>query len=988
MKKNKGFTLVELLAVIIIVGVLSVISIVTVSRLIDKSRDTQLTQQKNTLSMAAESYLQSNRVFLPKSIGQTIVLQASTLKEAGYLKTNIKNSKGEDCMSNSMVKVTKKSKNKYDYVAYLYCGNDKVPTSEKVDEPIIKIDFVDENGKTTDENPEILKNVSTARFRISYKGNSQKDLAIVGYSYSILIATGESDKLQEAYNSGTLTANGSYEIQVNKLLKEYVDITTATTIKIKATAINEAGGIKDDTSTFGEPSKSAQYNDDVPPTCDSSKGAQNEATANKWMNKKSVEEKNSRKITVYCTDGKGSGCVRDEFTRTWPNNQQKSAIYGYIQVQDNAGNTNVKDEVLNSDICNTKYDLNDPCLVKVFVDTVAPIIEVDAVSNKNTSRSVLKSDAVKTTANSKNDSATITAAQYENLTNGWGNAANYKGGIKYKITIKDDIHIASWKWETNKYNSSGYSDNNPDAVKEKTITKDSKALCGTRNLDIEVGFTDKGSRKGRLTVKDIAGNVTTYYLEFNLDDVNPTCNSSGGNPNWTNKDITLLGKCDDDITHGGSGCTGNVTNQFTKNTNLTNQSPGTVSDKAGNSVRCPGTETVKIDKDKPVCASWNDASFKDNWVKGSRKIILTGSDSGGSGWASESTKSWSYSSGTVKTKDVSYTLKDKAGNETVCKKTVNVFIDNDAPKCGTATNASTSWINTSRTIKQACVVTNGSPCKKSSYDKTYSTTTKTDKVTISDTAGNTAECKYNVYVDTTAPVCGKVTNGSTQWTNASRNISVACSDGTNQSNCTKSSFSYNFTTSYKTSYITIKDKAGNTKRCDVNVYVDKDKPKCTGVTAKAGSTNYSSGTLTCSNVTVTGTCSDTGGSGCNANPSQTVTAKGSTKVTLKVTDKAGNEGTCSTVTVKKGTNSASSACTCKTYYQVKSGCSSWGSWIDKICYGTGSNCISNKPSNSYDYQYKCQTTHGCNQMLKRRTCTKYAYTDGSTCKEYNTCCHE
>lgn len=52
-----GFSLIELLAVIVILGLLMTFAIPNVSRLISKSKDENIDSNKKTLIMAAESYL-------------------------------------------------------------------------------------------------------------------------------------------------------------------------------------------------------------------------------------------------------------------------------------------------------------------------------------------------------------------------------------------------------------------------------------------------------------------------------------------------------------------------------------------------------------------------------------------------------------------------------------------------------------------------------------------------------------------------------------------------------------------------------------------------------------------------------------------------------------------------------------------------------------------------------------------------------------------
>ena len=82
MTNKKGFTMIELLGVIVILGILSVMAIVSVTRLITKSKTEQKNSQAKTLMMAAESYMQANKNDLPKTIGEVKkVLFKTTIKQ-------------------------------------------------------------------------------------------------------------------------------------------------------------------------------------------------------------------------------------------------------------------------------------------------------------------------------------------------------------------------------------------------------------------------------------------------------------------------------------------------------------------------------------------------------------------------------------------------------------------------------------------------------------------------------------------------------------------------------------------------------------------------------------------------------------------------------------------------------------------------------------------------------------------------------------------
>ncbi len=120
-------------------------------------------------------------------------------------------------------------------------------------------------------------------------------------------------------------------------------------------------------------------------------------------------------------------------------------------------------------------------------------------------------------------------------------------------------------------------------------------------------------------------------------------------------------------------------------------------------------------------------------------------------------------------------------------------------------------------------------------------------VVVTNSSGNVAELDYQVCLvcsayksdycsevipgskcdienDKTPPTCGAVVGGSMVWTNKDRVVSVECSDS--NCGCAQSTYYKRFTESAKKGKVTISDTAGNTKDCDVNVYVDKELPTC------------------------------------------------------------------------------------------------------------------------------------------------------------------
>ena len=116
---NKGFSFVELLAVVVILGLLAVIGIATTSSLVDKAKKDKVDSQKNTVTSSAQSYLQDNKNLVPKIIGETKVIRISELRNSNYLTEDITNEKGESCMEKSFVRVYKLSNTEYTYTTII-----------------------------------------------------------------------------------------------------------------------------------------------------------------------------------------------------------------------------------------------------------------------------------------------------------------------------------------------------------------------------------------------------------------------------------------------------------------------------------------------------------------------------------------------------------------------------------------------------------------------------------------------------------------------------------------------------------------------------------------------------------------------------------------------------------------------------------------------------------------------------------------------------
>lgn len=123
-KKEKGFTLIEVLCVIVMLGVLATIVSIGVSKVLKNSKETFYNKQMKMITLAAKTYYSDNRNLLPTNIAETNEVKLSTLIENKYI-DSIKDSSGNACTNTdeTTVKVVKVSQNEYDYSVTFNCNN-------------------------------------------------------------------------------------------------------------------------------------------------------------------------------------------------------------------------------------------------------------------------------------------------------------------------------------------------------------------------------------------------------------------------------------------------------------------------------------------------------------------------------------------------------------------------------------------------------------------------------------------------------------------------------------------------------------------------------------------------------------------------------------------------------------------------------------------------------------------------------------------------
>ena len=93
MENKKGFTLVELIAVIILLAAITLVSVPVIINTLRKNEQKEYEEFKNLILNATELYVERNKGLYPEleTIGGIIEINTENLINEGYLKDDLKN---------------------------------------------------------------------------------------------------------------------------------------------------------------------------------------------------------------------------------------------------------------------------------------------------------------------------------------------------------------------------------------------------------------------------------------------------------------------------------------------------------------------------------------------------------------------------------------------------------------------------------------------------------------------------------------------------------------------------------------------------------------------------------------------------------------------------------------------------------------------------------------------------------------------------------
>ena len=767
MKNRKGFTLIELIAVIIILGLVLIVAIPFFTGSLKQFRTDYYESLSGNVLNAGKEFFTDNRLYLPHSYLESAIVKMDTLEKENYI-DKVKDYNGASCDSlDSYVIAIRVSKDEVIYDSCIKCSDDEYDNTEG--KTTCSSGWLDYNGFTMMEFPENADPVYV------YKGTSRSDLKDKLLLYpKIKRCRGKAGICEEELK----WVSGEGEDGVIPLYP--IDMDVVNTNKVGTYVVhykfeNYANLINRNVIVYEHSFpgiKAVKHNNKYVNTI-SNKVEDVESdydltvtNRDDWAQQKIVFTFShsfggnipsglyvthyqiflNNRWEDYCDPPKGSNTCTKEETR-----QMDEKVR--FRIVDSLGNIGPATEELG-----IRMERGVPtCTIiesgtKGLDDWYISDVTISFTSKADVAGSIPYSGATaplsgileygvtrsdkdhQETGTQNKDGKSITWYGYvEDKANNLGKCSvTFKRDVTPpKCEVKTTGTEGTNSWYKRKSDSEGGSVSASfTSTTDATSEVDYYYFDDNRGLTIST-TTSATNKVWTASIYDKAGNKGTCETRFNFDNINPTCVSSGGST-WTNKDVTIKGTCSDT---GGSGCKGDITKKHENEINSSTESPGTVYDNAGNKVVCPGDRTVQIDKTSPSC-------------KGSRSN--TGTTSGIT-YTVSCEENGSYQSGckddntgahTGLKSSTSYTVYDVAGNSDTCevtvtrqdqarKKTCSLADDCEAAGCGSFSKWKGTCANAfhqNGTYWRACSNYSIDACGPDQYECEYRTCTGWNRV--------------------------------------------------------------------------------------------------------------------------------------------------------------------------------------------------------------------------------------------------------------------
>ena len=672
---KNGFTLIEIIAVIAIIGVLSGTVIAGVGGSLNKSHEDYCSSQVDMLVVAGRDYFNDNLTKLPLEIGKEECVNLTTLTGSKYIEP-MKDYRETLCNgANSKVCAIKVTGSNYYYAGYLDCGKCATENTNAENKTTPVISFTPNSLKTTNKD-------------ITVEMKIQDENEIVSYAYTVY--------KREADGKNIVVK----QVDFREYKKEKIKITLNKqgTYYIEGYAYNSVGnrGYK----------QSGDYILDY--TLDCSKQIKISATAKEEIIQPETWTNGALKINIVATGAVESFDVFVNKDGTGYKQIVKNATGKKTLTYDDkqTGKYQVKVRAYNDQGISCETDG-----ITYYQDNIAPSCQTNAVyedsgapynggwTNKNISLKPICTDHESGCAH-KNLGTLINKEYNTELSAGviYDIAGNSAQCPKVKVQIDKTKPVCRIGLSGNKGNNDYYVTNiNANLVGEDkngqvnsgvtaySINTNQSAVSYVGGTTANVTYsTDTANYKKYYGyVKDAAGNVGECNSEqFKLDKTPPRCNGwTGTSTRWTTGALpTIKAGCQD----ATSGCTNTHFNATLSNKAPSNQTVKTayastrIKDKAGNINNCEGSVNIYKDNEKPSCGDW---VGNNSWTKNNVTVKLKCSDAGsGCEYSTYNVKKYSANNDvTVKSGRLSQTICDKLGNCRDCSGN-NIPVHHDTKK--------------------------------------------------------------------------------------------------------------------------------------------------------------------------------------------------------------------------------------------------------------------------------------------------------------------
>ncbi len=121
MRKIKGFTIIELLVALVIVGIVLSLAIVAIGKYVKQGHDTIDKQLEKQLVLSAKNYLGDNKSTLV--VNDSLIVWYETLKSNDYMTNALVDSNGNSCSKSYVVVKKELNKSDYNYTTCITCDN-------------------------------------------------------------------------------------------------------------------------------------------------------------------------------------------------------------------------------------------------------------------------------------------------------------------------------------------------------------------------------------------------------------------------------------------------------------------------------------------------------------------------------------------------------------------------------------------------------------------------------------------------------------------------------------------------------------------------------------------------------------------------------------------------------------------------------------------------------------------------------------------------